>query len=300
MKKTYIVSMLVLITAALVVLYGVAMQITRSQTNSSPYASQEVQLSTAQGWTEEAETRTWTFVSANAGNNTFVVTVNEDITSFMRPSLRVRAKQGGDYLYFIVHAVELDTTNTLVTLFGGTDYTIAAGDLTDVAWSAERFPLGFPVEEDVWALEYSDNVFSTTTGMADGVLVNIGGASLTVPVGLWRLSYQTRAVLLNPTASTQVSAITALLSTNQATTTTNDGNISRSRDHSYIAFPSSTSNGLGSVLSAENIVLLVDAETAYYLKYTIDVQPDTSTVTVYVNTSSGRYYTIIRAVSGYY
>lgn len=285
MKKTYIFSMCILIAA---VLYGVTMQITRSQSNSSPYASQENQLSTAQGWTEEAETRTWTFVSANAGNNTFVVTVNEEITSFMRPSLRVRAKQGAGYLYFIVHAVELDTTNTLVTLFGGTDFDLSAGNLTDVAWSPERFPLGFPTNPGKYSIEVIDANYRVQSPVTIYIWTNPGGANeqIALPVGVWVLGYEAFA-------SGNTSANNFEIWTTLSTANNTESN-SKLTDVAYVAAGGSSYALVGLKMSASDVVVITSQQT-YYL----NIMTDTSTVSsLYFggNTTPVRIY----AKSAYY
>ncbi len=234
------------------------MQITKSQSNSSPYASQDNELAAAQGWTEEAETRTWTFTSANAGNNAFVITVDEDITSFMRPSLRVRAKQGGAYQYFIVHDVVLDTTNTLVTLFGGTDYDLSAGVLTDVAWSPERFPMGFPTNPDKYSIEVTDANYRVQNPATINVWTNPGGANqqIVLPVGLWNVGYE--AFASGDTSANNFEIWTTLSTAN------NTESNSKLTDAAYVAAGGSSFALIATKMSASDIVEIT-SERTYYL-----------------------------------
>lgn len=287
MKKIYVFTMFLLSAIALLVLYGVTMQIAKSRSNSSPYASENNELAYAQGWTEEAETRSWAFVSANAAGNTFVVSVNEDITSFMRPTLRVRVKQGADYQYFIVHFVELDTTNTLITLFGGTDFDLAAGDITDIAWSAERFPYGFPVNENVWAAEYSNNSVQFAGSLSSDVWKNINSASLEVPcAGVWKVSYHVIAeVLFNSTASATIISVTLSDADNTS--------LVEWEKMQHLVFSLSS---IGVSFDLTKTVYLESSQ-VYYLNTKYFVSGTTAS---YLANGGDVSPTIIRAVSGYY
>ena len=261
------------------------MQISKSQNNSSPYASGANELAAVQGWTEEAETRTWTFVSANAAGNTFVVSVNDDVTSLMRPRMRVRAMQGADYQYFIVHKVELDVTNTTITLFGGADYNIAAGEITDVAWSTERFPYGFPDNQDKWTVTYSDNAVRFAGVLTNDTWTNINNASVEAPcAGQWEIKYVVIAeVLPNSAPATMILSVTRSDANNTSIST-------------WEKTLEATSSILRLSFSHSDIINLTDAET-YYLntKYFMS-----GTTANYLANGGDISPTMIKAVSGYY
>lgn len=276
--------MLFLLFLIVAVLYGVTMQITKSRSNSSPYASQDNELAYAQGWVEEAETRTWTFVSANAGGNTFVVSVNEDITSFMRPSLRVRAKQGGDYLYFIVQAVELDTTNTLITLFGGTDFDLSAGNVTNVAWSPERFPFGFPASESKWIIEVVDTTSYSQASPGFEVVYNLGGLSITIPRGLWKICYFATLVTNN---SVVVDFWMTLSTSNSVFTDASDS-------ETLTQLFSSTATSFTGIMQG-SAFLDISTDTTLYLVVLTE-----STMATEIKVHGSFKTTVIRAVSAYY
>lgn len=86
------------------------------------------------GWTEISET--WTYSSAVLVN---VPTTTLPSTRFAK-GLRVRLKQGGGYKYFACYAVGASQ----LSLFGGSDYTIANSAITDIAISYFPAPVGYP------------------------------------------------------------------------------------------------------------------------------------------------------------
>lgn len=161
----------------------------------SPYVSQENAIEDLSGWKEDALDRTWTYVSANAGGNTFVVNVSGDVTDFARVTMRVRAKQGAGYQYFITHDVSAyDDINdrTTLTLFGGDHSVLTDAAITDVAFSMNPFPVGFSRNPDRWTVEFYTTSYFQKDLPNDSEWYDTG-FSLDVPVGVWHISYDTVA-----------------------------------------------------------------------------------------------------------
>ena len=88
------------------------------------------------GWVNPKET--WTYASATT------VTVSGDLTTKYQIGDRVRLKQGAGYKYYYVTAVSYSAPNTTITLFGGSDYTVANSAITDNYYSKAANPQGFP------------------------------------------------------------------------------------------------------------------------------------------------------------
>ncbi len=93
-------------------------------------------LSTGTEWVEDSET--WTYASAT----TFTI-AGVDRTEKFSPGTRIRLKQGAGYLYFVV-ASSTFSTNTTVTITGGSDYTLANSSITDNYFSYVSNPQGYP------------------------------------------------------------------------------------------------------------------------------------------------------------
>lgn len=79
-------------------------------------------------------TDTWTYASATT------ITVPTDATTKYAVGDRVRLKQGGSYKYYYIITVAA----TLLTVTGGSDYTVANSAITDIGVSKAVNPLGFP------------------------------------------------------------------------------------------------------------------------------------------------------------
>lgn len=84
------------------------------------------------GW--ELAAGTFTYGSASTMN------APSDLTGYLEPGDKVRWKQGGSYKYGYV----VSLTSTVITLTGGSDYTVANSAITDVYFSKAVSPDGFP------------------------------------------------------------------------------------------------------------------------------------------------------------
>ncbi len=99
-------------------------------------AGQLAEAQTPQDWTAAGET--WTYASATT------VTVAGDVTGKYAVGDKVRLKQGGAYKYFYVVSATYSAPNTTLTLYAGSDYTVANAAITDQAYSKLATPQGFP------------------------------------------------------------------------------------------------------------------------------------------------------------
>lgn len=254
----------------------------------SPYVSQENAIEDLSGWKEDALDRTWTYVSANAAGNTFVVSATGDLTDIFRVSLRFRAKQGGGYEHFIIHYVEYVALDgiTKLTIFGGASGDLINAAITDVAFSAERFPAGFPVGEDEWAVEYSDAITRDQASPAQHDWYNINSALIVLPApGVWNCEYDVS--LYFSSASNDATVYSTL-----STTSSTESNDRWTRGF-RVGLASGTILGFVSVHAEGEIA--VESETTIYL----NTQTGSTSVSS-ISNAGGIHPTIIRAVSGYY
>lgn len=139
------------------------------------------------GWT--AETNTWTFSSADAP--IYVVSVNADMTAVISVGMRIRLVHNAATKYFIVHAVGAFSAGaTLLTLYGGTTYTLSATAITATYYSSEKVPFGFPANPDNWTVSATSTSNCTVATPAantwyGGALLTPAGPSIAVPIGSW-------------------------------------------------------------------------------------------------------------------
>jgi len=84
------------------------------------------------GWVPVTDA--WTYASATT------ITVPSGAASLYNKGDKVRLKQGAGYKYYSVILV----ADTLLTVTGGSDYTVANAAITDIYYSKIENPLGFP------------------------------------------------------------------------------------------------------------------------------------------------------------
>lgn len=282
--KKIIVSILVLLLIGVI-----AMSVFNPRSNSSPYASQQNALADLSGWYEESPDRTWTFVSANAGGNMFTVYVSGDVTNIYRVRMRVRAKQGADYLYFIVHSVSsYDSGNdrTTLMLFGGTDYDLTSAAITDVAFSKDRFPAGFDVDPDKWSISMVDANGRTSTTFGGVVLVD-ASHYIDLPVGHWLTGYQAYVGFVGVTTNMNV---------NLALSTSSSSISDKQYMRGYQTVATGDVTPISKNIEMPPTLISVTSETRYYL-VGIFVS---STGTNWSMEGADYAPTVIRALSGYY
>ena len=113
------------------------------------------------GWTAT----TGTYASANT------ITIASGGASKYTKGDKLRLKQGAGYKYYSIIAV----ADTLLTVTGGSDYTVADATITDMYYSHGASPVGFPV-----SFNYTPTVSATsgtiTTATASSKFSVIGGS----------------------------------------------------------------------------------------------------------------------------
>lgn len=125
-----------------------------------------------------------TFSSAAAP--TFVATTGSDLSGLIPVGARIKLTQT-TVKYFIVTAIDATT----ITLYGGTDYTLANAAISLVSYSIAKAPLGFPLQAEKWTVSVSDaNVRSQGSPTANTWYKPTNGTVLSLPIGSWRVSWR--------------------------------------------------------------------------------------------------------------
>lgn len=136
------------------------------------------------GWIDANET--WTYASKDDTNVTGVITVPTGATARYCIGMKVKFGQGASTLYGFITAV----ATTTITVYFGTAYAFANVTITAPFYSMDRTPYGFPLDPTLWTVTFSDTVDRTQTNPTSGTWYNINADSITLPIGLWNLSYQ--------------------------------------------------------------------------------------------------------------
>lgn len=162
------------------------------------------------GWI--TETRTWTYASGTGTNvGTFTV-AGVDLTAVYNVGDRVKFTQT-TVKYGIITKVAF-STDTTVTIYMGTDYTIANAAISANAISHDRSPVGFPTDPSKWTITTTDTATNTQTSPVNGTWYNPGSTSITLPIGVWRTSYEAQLITVSNAAQTQLSGFSTLSTAN--------------------------------------------------------------------------------------
>jgi hypothetical protein len=109
--------------------------------------------------------------------------------------------------YFLCTASSYSAPNTTVTLYGGTDHSLANATISNAYYSTQKAPYGFPLNPAKWTV-YGNSVFDDNTGgPAQGTWYN-QGTSAVIPLGYWNLQYSASFQMSNASAIAMFGSVT--------------------------------------------------------------------------------------------
>ena len=151
---------------------------------------------------------TWSYSSADSPS--FVVSVNTNLIGVVGVGDKVKLTQTS-VKYFVVTRVAFSApSSTLLTLYGGLDYTLTNAAITSPCFSHGKTPVGFPLVRSRWTASLVDTASRVrTTGLT--AWAAMPSLSLSVSIGLWRvrLSALLQAVDTSGAAAIGVTASSA-------------------------------------------------------------------------------------------
>lgn len=209
------------------------------------------------GWIPD--TNTWTYSSADSP--TFVISINADMTGLIGVGDKIKLTQT-TAKYFIVTAVgSFSGSATLITVYGGTDYTLANAAITSPYYSHHRSPFGFPMSRNKWRVTYSNTADATQASPASGTWYNAGSQSVSLPIGQWRIYWEgVVGMSVTTTGTAQNMGVRATLST--ANNSESDADFTASFT---ITAPNTLSNSAGRQTVHREKILDLASKTTYYL-----------------------------------
>lgn len=137
-------------------------------------------------WTDA--TGTWSYSSADAP--TFVASVNNDQTAIIYPGQRLSLTQTTEKFFIVTAVGSYSGGNTLITMYGGTDYTLAAEAITTPKWSNVKVPSRFPMSAAKWAVTLTDTTQRSQNSPTAGTYYNLGSLYIDAPIGVWNVFYK--------------------------------------------------------------------------------------------------------------
>ena len=178
-------------------------------------------------WLDLTALTTLTYTSYNSTNKVGVLGSSKDITAYVQRGDRIKFSQTtGGTKYGIIQKV----TSTQVTVYFGTDFSLANETITAPTFSKLKSPQGFDTNPSKWTREYSDTVERILAGPVNNVWYNNGAPQLAVGVGVWRIWFYVQAGT-SVSGSSRVDTRATLSTTNNSETdpdmTTNWGNMAQ-------------------------------------------------------------------------
>jgi hypothetical protein len=239
----------------------------------------------ADGWVDASET--WTYSSADGPTGVF--TVAADVTGRYSPGMRVKLTQT-TVKYFIITVVSTFTGgNTTITVYGGTDYTLANAVSANY-YSTSRAPFGFPALKSKWTVLVTDTSSRTQSSPVRNTWYNVGSLTISVPIGAWELEY---GAVLRMQSTTARSILYGRITLSTANNTESDSQLSHASDiessgstFTFQYFP---------VYRMKQIT--VAAKTSYFLN--VNTPSGGALTNIGVDGSSGGAPTVIRAICAY-
>ena len=233
------------------------------------------------GWISYS-TVTPTYTSADAPTYTITFAA-VDLTSTMSVGMRVKLTDS-TVKYFIITAIAF-STNTVVTLYGGTDYTLSGGALSSFNYSSMKAPLGFPLSPTKWTVEVSDSSARSQASAVNGTWYNIPVGAISFPIGIWNVSYQ---AIMGTTLASGVNAAEYI-------TLSTANNSESDVDFTTLIGLTVPTGSIALYCSVvKQKILSLAGKTTYYLNY-----KTTSTTSPSITVQGALSPTVIRAVCAY-
>ena len=225
-----------------------------------------------------------TFSAADAP--VYTVKCSGDYTYIIPVGAKIALTHYGVTEYFIVVKTSYSSPNTTFTLYGGTDYILAAGAITNPYYSIAKAPVGFPLDPTKWTVTVTDSTQrSKTTNISDSTWYNINAAArISVPIGIWNVSYMVYGSS-SVTATPAWHNVRVCLSSSPSSCS---DNLSL-REHLVITDLDNN------ILSVATIKVVTTAKTTYY----VNIQCSASTAITLLRYYNDLYPMVIKAECAY-
>lgn len=128
--------------------------------------------------------------------------------------------QGSSDIAATSYFINTVTEPTVMTLFGGTDYSLLNADITNIYYSRDKAPQNFPLNPAKWTQSLGDSNNRIQSSPVASTVYNPGSLAISVPPGVWDLGYEA-SLVAHKSASTTTQS-NASLSTSSSSITDPD------------------------------------------------------------------------------
>lgn len=144
------------------------------------------------------------------GVSTYTATASGDWTSTFSVGMKFRMVNSTTK-YFFLTKISYSGGTTTFTFFGGTDYALTNTTISNVYYSSQKAPYGFPLDPVKWTVETKNTSSLSQASPVTGTWYNLSSLGLTVPIGSFVVEYN--APLNGSKASTTAYNVWSTLST---------------------------------------------------------------------------------------
>lgn len=138
------------------------------------------------GWTPITATVT----SGTLDSPSFELSFNIDVTGLLTLGDPIRLLQGTTKYFKVSKIGAFSAGATIVTCYGGTDYTLVASGTTaisNVYYSHKKTPFGFNNSDEKWTQTLLDTSNASQASPTSGTVYNPGSLSIPIPLGAWKV-----------------------------------------------------------------------------------------------------------------
>ncbi len=152
----------------------------------------------------------WTCTSIQ--NKMYTIATVGDKSLLFSPGMRVRITQSS-VCYYIIVSVSYSSGNTYLDLFSGNGTGISSGAISDVYYSRDKAPIGFPLDPREWSIRSESNADIFKYNPERYAWYYFGSNTcINLPKGLWRLRYSLVANMYDADTSQKSISVNAALS----------------------------------------------------------------------------------------
>jgi hypothetical protein len=205
------------------------------------------------------------------------------VTAKYQAGMRVKYTQSATVKYGMIAVVgAFDSEVTNITIYGGTDHTLANAAISAIFYTYVKAPIGFNCDPAKWTQTFTDTTNRSQSSPTASTWYNVGSLQLDIPIGAWSVEYfaQFRA--------SKASAVPIDAEVTLSTANNSESAISMS---AYFVTGGASGTAIVEAKAHMRRALTLAAKTTYYLNMNTGTSGAAS-----VNTMGGNSTTIIRAV----
>ena len=153
----------------------------------------------------------------DGANHIYELTVTGDKTSYFKSGQKIKFTQDASTKYAIITYVETSGGNTILTVYGGTDYAISANAITSARLAKVNRPYDFNCNESKWTISVDFELYTRSSPVANTLYYT--GNSFNGEKGSWKYKSKTNSSAAS-TSNPTMGSLTVIAS-NSSTTETN-------------------------------------------------------------------------------